>query len=749
MREELIKADIQNRLYEAGLFRSEEQIVLISGNYVLLEYFTGKMYSYRMVELNSLEQKHLFSKTKPISVSDYQRVLAKMTAYMKQPSGRTTWTDSDKERAMRFLIHIFNEILPQHGMVFRESQLSLALIMLQTIQDKKVALCEAEVGTGKTHAYILAVVVYKLFSDKQYPVILSTSTLALQKAIVEEYLPQISDILIEHRIIDRSITFVVRKGKSHYVCDSRLKTYLSSILNNNRVEDKRLIDTLNKLFAGIYSIDLDGLPVTDYVKRKIGVEHCSRTCEFASTCRYHQYIRMAQSGNCDFQIANHNLVLADILSQKAGRRSLLPEYGAIIIDEAHKLPDVARQMYGMELEIGEIEQLVDSIYRQIKYVSSGKAEIYELCEELLQKNQMLFDNLNSWTNKGRAIDLSFDNIYFFIMERILAILRRLSLLFYTPDQKRNYFGHLLARIEQKQVKLVALLDTEQSIYWLESVGITVKICTLPKQLDFLMYKDVWERDMPQILTSGTISVNGDFEHFKNKTGMNFLLQGHVLATSKRSPFDYQNHALLYLPKTMPFPDNKNQWYINSVVNQIQALTGYTYGHVLVLFTSYRLMEVSYQMLKEKEITYPLFLMGKGRLDAIRQFRDSRNGILFASDSAGEGIDLPGDILSSLIIVKLPFPIPDPVLEYEQTLYADFHEYFRAVIMPAMLIKLRQWFGRGIRRETDTCVFSILDSRADSRYKKDIMAALPDMQVTHDIEDVGRFIREKKSDDYFE
>ncbi|MGL5434599.1 MAG: ATP-dependent DNA helicase [Lachnospiraceae bacterium] len=750
MSEEFIKADIQNRLYEAGLFRAGERIVLVVDNYALLEYFTGKMFSYRMVELDSLTAKHLFSRIKPVSAGDYQRVLAKMNGYMKPVSVQSGWKDSNHERAMKFLVHIFMDVLPQHGMVFRESQLSLALLMLQTVQENKVALCEAEVGTGKTHAYILAMVVHKLFSGSRYPVILSTSTLALQKAVVEEYLPQISEILLHHRITDRELTFVVRKGKSHYVCYSRLKTYLFSLIHNNVEEEQQLIDILDKLFSGKYSIDLDKLPITDYVKRKICVEHCSPGCEFATTCRYQRYIRRVQSGDCDFQIANHNLVVADVLSQKAGRRRLLPEYGAIIIDEAHKLPDVARQMYGIEFESGELEVLVDSVFRQAKYMTSGKTEIYELGEELMQKNQILFNRLSVWKSKGSVMELSAYMFCYLLLSRLAVILRRLSLLFYTKDRRMNAIGKLLSRMEQKQDKLDVLLKKEQSIYWLETVGVAVKICALPKQLDFLLYQDVWKRDIPHVLTSGTISVNGDYKHFKNRTGINFLWQGRVLTASKRSPFDYQNHALLYLPKTLPEPDVKSEWYINAVVQHIRKLVEQTCGHTLVLFTAYRLMEVVFKRLADMEMPYPLFMMGKGRLDTIKQFRDSDsgNGILLASDSAGEGIDLPGDILSSLIIVKLPFPLPDPVLEYEESLYADFHEYFKVVIMPAMLIKLRQWFGRGIRREMDTCVFSILDSRVERRYQREVLAALPEMPVTHEIEDVGRFIREKKSEDYF-
>lgn len=135
--------------------------------------------------------------------------------------------------------------------------------------------------------------------------------------------------------------------------------------------------------------------------------------------------------------------------------------------------------------------------------------------------------------------------------------------------------------------------------------------------------------------------------------------------------------------------------------------------------------------------------------SLSAFRKSGNGVLFASDSAGEGIDLAGDILSSLIVVRLPFPVPDPVLEYEKSLYDNFYSYLGEIVVPEMLTKLRPWIGRGIRRETDSCVFSILDSRANGRYKKDILAALPDMPVTDQLSDIGRFLLSKRDNSYFE
>lgn len=751
MKEELVcMADIQNKIYEAGLFRPEEKVVLATKGCVLLEYFTGKTYSYRMVNLSTLKAKRLFSRQKPLTQEGYQRAIEKMLA--KAPEPETPAEDDGRKRSEELLADLFNEILPKHGMVRRDNQLSLSLTMLDALWENKLALCEAEVGTGKTHAYILAAIVYRLFKGSMRPTVISTSTIALQKALTEEYIPQISAILLEHRIINRPLTFAIRKGKSHYACDDRVRNYLSSIRHNNRPEDETLMETLTALFSGGCPIDLDGLPLTDYVKGRICVKHCHFHCDLSTVCRYRDFLRKTQTMAYDFQIANHNLVLADILSQKGGRNRLLPQSGILIFDEAHKLLDAARQMYGMTFDAAELEQLVSSAYRSVGGISDRKEAVL-LCGELLRLNSLLFEVVRQEAgvhyDKGcQAFDFTQRSIR--ILNTLAATLGRLSLCFYLP-KAGNAHKRLLNRMEQEQAKLSVLLDSSESICWLEYTGVsTYRLCTLPKALDFLLYEDIWNQETPCMLTSATLSIGGDFSHFMHQTGIDLLEQRRLLTVSKASPFDYENHALLYLPEDMPFPDTKNRIYMEAVLERLAELIRQSHGHTLVLFTSYRMMEIVYQELsKPQAVGYPLFCMGKGRLETISAFRKSGNGVLLASDSAGEGIDLPGDILSSLVVVRLPFPTPDPVSEYERTLHDDFYSYLSERIVPDMLIKLRQWIGRGIRRETDTCVFSILDSRAAGRYKNDILAALPDMPVTDRIDDVGRFLLSHKDGSYFD
>ena len=589
-------ADIRNKMHEAGIFRPDEKIVLTTKSCVLLEHFTGKAYSYRMVDLHTLKAKRLFSRPTPLNEVGYRRAIEKMAA---QSESGIPFMQEDRSGASELLAHVFYDILPEYGLVLRENQLSLSLAMLEAMEKEKVALCEAEVGTGKTHAYLIAAVIYRLFYAERQPVVISTSTIALQKALTEEYIPQISEILLGHSIIEEPLTFAVRKGKNHYACDSRVKTYLSSVRHNNRPEDGTLIGVLTALFVGATPLDLDSQPLTDYVKERICVEECRNTCGLFSVCRYRTFLRKSNQGKVDFQIANHNLVLADVLSRKGGRNRLLPEHGILILDEAHKLLEAARQMYGASLEDAELERVAASIARVVAGRPEKRAAL-PLCEEMLGLNAALFEDLKKSAGARyghNCVEAISTPAILLSLKALSAVTKSLSVLFHTAGRKDAAYKRISGRLEQKQEKLTGLYGRGDLICWLEYKGAaSCRLCALPKRLDCLLHEDLWSSGRPYLLTSATLSVGGDFSHHMRQTGADLLDRKRILAVSKASPFDYRTHALLYLPEDMPFPDVRIAAYRNAVTDRLEELIRLSHGHTLVLFTSYRTMETVHQEL---------------------------------------------------------------------------------------------------------------------------------------------------------
>ena len=755
-------SDIRNRFYEKGLLNDHEDIRMIVDNCALVEGCMGKNYTYRAVNVYTLESKHLFYRDIPIAVDKYNRVAEKILQLNINYFQDTSLIKTKSERARILITGIFNDILPRYGYLLRENQLGLSLEMLRGLQEGKLSLCEAEVGTGKTHAYIIAVTVHNLFSDRKMPTVISTSTIALQKALTEEYIPQISEILSKHRIIDKPLTFVVRKGKSHYVCDVRLRTYMSSIRNLNRHEDKILLDTLMVL-TGVEKekIDLDTYTMSRYVKDRVCVSSkCNDQCPYFASCRFMTFREACLSPAFDFQIANHNFVMANVLNMKSKRKRLLPDHKAVIFDEAHKIADTARQMYGSFLSDLEVPSLIAYIAphklkdRQIRLILTGH------CDHILKYHQGIFNELarnipTDMMAKDRSrYRVDFSTRCITAVKCLIKQLEVLAGIFIQSGNEllKSKFKNIHHSCNTIAQKLETVLKKDDIICWLElQKGGGYCLCSIPKNLNELLYKDIWDSGIPYILTSGTLSVGGCFSHIKQSIGIDLVPHGRILETSKPSPFDYKQNTLLYIPDYIPFPNIRDEAYIAAVVKEIEMLIKISCGHTLILFTSYSLMERVYNAVRLNVYEYPLFIMGKGRLDAISEFRISGNGVLFASDSCGEGIDIVGDVLSTLIIVKLPFAVPDPISEYEQTLYSSLREYLDNVNTPNMLIKLKQYAGRLIRSESDTGAIVILDSRVNrhGKYRSAVLEALFDTTVTNSIQDVWNFIVNRKNEEYFE
>ena len=266
---------------------------------------------------------------------------------------------------------------------------------------------------------------------------------------------------------------------------------------------------------------------------------------------------------------------------------------------------------------------------------------------------------------------------------------------------------------------------------------------IPRQLR----QALWERDLPVLLTSGTLAAGGNFQRSKALLGLES--ESRVTASVTPSPFPYEKNCLLYLPSA-PSVSMGGWREVNYLSEQILSLVEATHGHTLVLFTSYKLMGAVYRQVKDA-LGFPLFEVWRNGAAAIREFKASQNGVLFAAGSCWEGVDFPGDLVSSLILPRLPFSVPDPLSRAEQERFPRLEDYLREVILPDMQVKLHQGFGRAIRSETDTCVVSLLDQRAapGGRYHQAAVEALPPVPVTSDILTVAGFIQTRKQPDYFQ
>ncbi|WP_418441938.1 ATP-dependent DNA helicase [Candidatus Allofournierella excrementavium] len=315
-----------------------------------------------------------------------------------------------------------------------------------------------------------------------------------------------------------------------------------------------------------------------------------------------------------------------------------------------------------------------------------------------------------------------------------------------PEKAPRWLVHRLEKME-RTTRLFREQDSRYIRYLKYDRDGTPFLCAVNKDIPKQLRRALWEQRIPVILTSGTLKAGNDFHPVMEKTGLDSL--PNVRTYSAPSPFDYKRNCLLYFPESSKGEPHGSNSESKRIAKEILQLVHATGGHTLVLFTSYSLMGAVYSLVKD-QMPVPLMEVWRNSQDTIRRFKREQNAVLFAAGSCWEGIDFPGDIVSSLIVPRLPFPVPDPIREAQQANYMTLQDYINAVIVPEMQVKLRQGFGRAIRTETDTCVVSILDHRAapGRKYHQEVMEALPPVPVTRQIEDVERFIRARKGPDYF-
>ena len=634
--------------------------------------------------------------------------------------------DTNRQKAHAMIDHIFKDLLPAQGMAERSEQIKLSHRMLDTMLNGGIALCDAGTGIGKTYAYLVAAAAANRSDTEalRKPVIISTSSIALQNAVQTEYLPLLSCILLADGQIDRPLLSVIRKGKGHYVCDERLQRRLRQV--NFQKKDPAAADALRTLKG---TLDMDNVPhLSGYDRERVCVpQFCD--CDHQD-CRYKRFLKRCDADRYVFQICNHNLLLADAIHRSQGKRPIFPEHSVIIVDEAHKLPEAAREMFGMTLTASDIQSMINQL----------RAERYLLAADVLTDTMgSLLRKLTQPREETEPLDAYL---------RLLTIPSRSLLVI------EKQVGRLLSAQGRRQLEklrgTVSLLSsprTNMILYTADDGDGGTMLCATVSDLTEQMRQVLWRPEHAFVLASGTLAVGDDFHRFRSQTG---LMDGRRVTESvSLSPFDYKRNCLLYLPQ-LP-PSQSSEAYYDGLTDEIAELIRAAWGHALVLFTSYAAMSAVKDRLRKRELSFPMFTLGRNAMHMTERFRQTPGAVLLATGAAWEGFDFPGDCVSLLVIPRLPFAYPDALKEKEREEYASLRQFIQNVAVPEMQIKLRQGFGRAIRTESDTCVIAILDERASHgrRYYAAMREALPDMRTTSSLRAVTKFLRELKPESYFE
>ena len=470
---------------------------------------------------------------------------------------------NNRQNAHQEIDHIFKELLPARGMAERPAQVALSHKMLDAMLDDSIALCDAGTGIGKTYAYLVAGIVFLRSRAARglpnRPILISTSSIALQNAVLEEYLPFLSSALMGEQMTKHPIRAVARKGKSHYVCDERLRRRLQAVDLTRK--NPRARDALLSLRD---HLDLDMAEnLSSYDRAHVCVP---KICDCGQeSCRYQCFIEVCASDRYQVQICNHNLLLADSIHRSIGRRPLLPEWVALIVDEAHKLPEAARQMFGITLIAEEFRSLIRAL----------RGERYLLASEILEETAgpVLRELARPWDR-----DRSFSHFAPFLVKprRTLALIQKQIGAILTQGTRR-----LLEQLTDK-VSLFLQEQRELVFYAAEDERGGTMLCAIVPDLTNQLRQTLWQQQKPMILTSGTLAVGEDFRRFKEETGL--LTDDRVRESVTPSPFVYSRNCLLYLSSFHIHQETRQ--YYDCLTKEITALLDAAHGHALVLFTSY-------------------------------------------------------------------------------------------------------------------------------------------------------------------
>jgi ATP-dependent DNA helicase DinG len=607
----------------------------------------------------------------------------------------------------------------------RPGQIRMARAVQEVLEHDGTLLIEAGTGTGKTWAYLIPAAL----SGRR--VLVSTGTRALQDQIMEKDLPALK----RHLGIDIDAACV--KGLSNYLCRRRFQE-LSASADAIQPRFARSLPTLRSWIAETDSGDratLATIAEEDPIWSRVVSGSDTRIgarCEHYDQCFATRARRRAEGAQ--LVVVNHHLFFADLALRDTGFASVLPDYDAVIFDEAHQLEDTATHFFGSRLSTAMVERLVRDARVAFRGERDGKRHQTRLLDAVLQQTSNFFSALPTHPNGGRS-SLPPDAVPQGALFALDNVLSELSASCRNLKPPRENVLQIARRADQLRDALGSL-DAAGQVSWVQGGGRSPSVGSSPIDVGPLLRERLHERVPCVVFTSATLTTGGDFRFLKRRLG----IETEVSEEQVDSPFRYEQQAALYAPTHLPDPRASD--FPDAAAKEILELIRMSGGGAFVLSTSLRMMRILAERVGD-ELEQEWFVQGDApKQTLLDRFRDLGNAVLFATASFWEGVDVPGSALRLVVIDKLPFDVPsDPVVAARcERLDEAGESSFMRYLVPAAALSLKQGFGRLIRTTQDRGVVAILDSRIRRKgYGKVFLRSLPPARVCDTLDEVQEFL----------
>ncbi len=623
---------------------------------------------------------------------------------------------------------IFADALPRvvPGYVPRAQQLEMAEAVAEVIEAREVLVCEAGTGTGKTLAYLVPL----LASGRR--AIVSTGTRHLQDQLHGRELER------ARRAVGRPVRAVRLKGRANYLCRYRLDQALAAGALRGRfaTELQGVADWSRRTRSGDIA-ELDAIAEDAEVWSAVTstADNClGQECPAYDEC--HVVAARRAALDADLVVVNHHLFLADLALREDGFAELLPRAEAVVIDEAHRLAELATRFFGARVSAAQLGELARDTLAADRADAGDDPELPRAVHAMEGTAFALGRVLGSpgartdWSEACAREPAVAD-----AARALAAALGDLAGRLEVHETRALSLAACARRAGDLVERLAGITEARdaRSVRWFETTRGGYALHASPLEVDELLGPRMMDGERAWVLTSATLAVRGDLEHVVRRLGV-----AGARTAVWSSPFDYPGRALLHLPEGMPDPRSES-WpdaLLELVVDTVRA----SGARAFVLFTAHAALRRCADALRER-IEHPVLVQGEApRPLLLDRFASGPPAVLLGTASFWEGVDVRGDALSCVVIDRLPFASPgEPLVQARMRAMRDAgREPFREMQIPEAVIALKQGVGRLIRDERDRGVVVIADPRASRGYGRIFIDSLPPMRRTRDAAEVRRF-----------